>query len=527
MPTTLLLYATNHHLIVHPWNGRAFEGSIRFIHGGEEKERFLSYLDGVPGPLTICILTDLTEEEMKQEELPRLNPLNRNQLLQRRAKRLLRHPAFQYVLPLKRGAKGEKDTVLYSGLSNPESTLIAWLDLLLERRIAVAGIWSVPLLTPPLLADFADFRQENVMLLSIGSGGLRQTFLKHGRMRLSRLSIVPPLESEQLLPFLHGEIARMMGYLSSQRMFVWGEAMHVHLLCSPTMLTTIRQGPSEVGNYHIHPIDAAQVTAKRSLEPFVPTDNIMDPLFGQYVIEGLAKNHYARPADIRYHTMQRLRRGLHLSSLVLVLLALIASGVMIYRGLTMANHLPEMIQRSQVLENKSKQHQVNGKSLPEIQQILEAMQRIDALEKGSGDPRSLFQLFGPVFAAFPAMQLDEIEWSTDPDPARNLGEKTPAPGRPPPPAGKGPATTSGSEQTALFSGRVQPMPKDLKETVAMMDDLLKALRRLPGVLQVQAVRMPMNLGENTLIQGRGKSVGEEAGAGAFSLKILYTTPPKP
>ncbi|MBF0134606.1 MAG: hypothetical protein HQL65_00040 [Magnetococcales bacterium] len=579
MARNLFLYVTNHNLISYPWEENTFGEAAWFAHGGEDKGRFLEYLDSFAAGFTAYILTDLTEEEIKQERVPRLNPFNRSQMLEHRAQRLLRNTPFRHVQYLGRDSQVKtQDNVLFSGLTDPETTLLAWVNILLEKGIPLAGIWSLPLLTPRVFHSVIDAKHKNVLLSSINTGGLRQTFMRDGQIQISRLSPVPTLETEKLVPFLHGEVARMMGYLSSQRLLAWGSEMHVYILCDQALIALLNAGPREVSNHHLHPVDVAVLTNRVGLKNTLEAGK-MDRLFGHYIIRRHLPNHYARPLDIAvFHSMQ-LRQQVRWLAAGMAGVGLLAGTILFFQARADQERLPALLQQVQEMEKKRPSGEVSNQDLTvrDVQRIVEAVPVVETLQKHAMDPLRLLQIVGPILAEHPSLWLNSLEWSVgregvQPVPAateRGRGGKggppggragTPPGGRgsagagtggtlpgsraaagtggsPPgsrgggaPPGNQGETATERTDyQTGQISGHIHPLPRDAKEALSKVEAFIRDLRTLPEVVEIQPVKMPMNLGQGAVIQGGGGSISGggavSADAALFVLKVILATRP--
>ncbi|MEO5331121.1 MAG: hypothetical protein H7839_03795 [Magnetococcus sp. YQC-5] len=508
MAQRLFFCITNHHLVVYPWSNNSFGEATTWEQGGRDLAGFQDYLNGIKGSFSVLILIDLTEEELKLERIPRLNPFNRTQMLQSRANRLLRNSPFRHYTLLGRDPQDKnQDCVLFSGLTDPEETVLPWLTVLYERRIALVGIWSIPLLTPRVFRGAVDPKHQDVLLLSINSGGLRQTFLREGQMLISRLSRLPSHEAVDLVPFLLGEVARMQGYLVSLRLYAWNSELHVYILSPPDLYSLLQASPAQVGTYRIYPVDVTQLTAQVGLKN-VLTSGKMDRLFGQCILRWSIPNHYARPFDTIVYQTLRLRRHLHWSAMGLFVISLIIGLFFFLQGRSLQDQQPDLSRRAEEIQ-QSLNRSPNQPSFQEGRRIISAVQWADLLTSHAMDPRAMYLTMGELLAKHETLLLDHLEWSTD-DPKLSSGtspSKTPR---------------SSALQVIQLAGRVSPF-KDLKQAMGTVEGFMQELRSLPQVQEVQAVELPMNLGHNQVIQG-GEALNQEQAV--FRLKILMLYPKK-
>ncbi|MBF0427903.1 MAG: hypothetical protein HQL94_03205 [Magnetococcales bacterium] len=514
MPQHLFLCITNHHLVAYPWENNTFGEATTFEQGGNDLAGFQEYLNAVPGPFTAFILIDMTEEDLKLERFPRLNAFNRTEMLESRSNRLLRNTQFRHVTLLGRDPLDKtRDCVLFSGLTEPDETVLPWLKILHDRRISLAGIWSIPLLTPRLFRDQIDPKQTDVLLLSINSGGLRQTFLHDGQIAISRLSRQPTFEAEELVPFLHGEISRMQGYLASQRLYSWSSELHVYILCHPALFTLMQAGPKSIGTTRIHPLDVTQLTAQVKLQNPLSTGK-MDRLFGQCILSWRIPNHYARPEDTLI--FQTLRMGKHLQWISIGLLAISLIVCLLFFGLgrSLQDQLPDLSRQAEEIQQQMKKNPVSQNSL-EGERVINTVTWAELLQDHTLDPTPAFTAIGQILNKNKTLILDKLEWTTS--------DNTHSPAINAPPARTRPQEMQKEKQFLQVSGQVHPF-NSLKEAMQTVEQFIQELRTLPECLEVQPLQMPMNIGQNVVVEGGDTSKQQDKAI--FNLKIQFATQKK-
>ncbi|MBF0153201.1 MAG: hypothetical protein HQL64_05625 [Magnetococcales bacterium] len=515
MPQRIFFCITNHNLVAHPWENDMFGEATIFDQGGEDLVRFAEYLNTIGNRFSAYILIDLTEEELKLERIPRLNPFNRTRMLENRSSRLMRNTPFRYVTLLGRDPRDkEQDCVLFSGLTDPEETVTPWLDLLSKHRVALVGVWSIPLLTTRVFRDVLDPEHSDVLLLSINSGGLRQTFVRNGQILISRLSRLHTGEAEELFPFLLGEVSRMQGYLASQRLYVWSSALHVYVLCSPALLSTMQSGPKEVGSTHFHPVDVTRLAAQVGLKNTLTTGK-MDRLFGQCIMRWSIPNHYARTADTIVFRTLRLRKQMQWVAAGLFAISFTICLIFFLQGRSVQDQQPELSRQAEEIQQATRQtpHQ---HSFQEGSRIINAVNLAESLQGQAADPRATYALIGQLLIKNDTLLIDNMEWSVE--------ENAPHPGNNPrpPQTPQPPKVKQGTDplQLVQLTGRVHSYTT-LRDAMRTMEQFIQELRALPDIVEVQPVQLPMNMGQNAVIQG-GDAPSEEKAV--FNLKVLVTNP---
>ncbi len=510
MSQRLFLCITNHHLVAYPWENNAFGEDTTFNQGGEDRNRFQEYLNTQTTPLTAYILIDLTEEELKFEQIPRINPFNRKQMLESRSNRLLRNSPFRHITLLGRNPQDKnQDCVLFSGLTDPEETVLPWLTLLNDQHVSLAGIWSIPLLTPKVFDKVIDSKQKDRLLLSINSGGLRQTFIQNGQIAISRLSHIPTNETEDLVPFLHGEIARMQGYLASQRLYVWSSKLHVHILCNSALFTYLNNAPKEIGTYLLYPLDVTKLATQIGLENSLTTGK-MDRLFGQCILQWRIPNHYARPVDTLIFQTMRLRKQIQWAMIGLFAISLILCVFFFFQGRAIQDQQPTLSRQAEEIQRTTSQTPTTHTS-SEGERIIHAVKWLETLEAHAKDPRTSYLTISHLLTNYKTILLKRIEWSVFEPVNQGNQQKTFSPLTTPHP---------NAMQSVQLTGEIFPFA-NIREAMITMEQFIQELRTLPEIIEVQPIQMPINLGEASTIQGGGTSHQEKAN---FNLKILLSYP---
>ncbi|MBF0626802.1 MAG: hypothetical protein HQL91_01135 [Magnetococcales bacterium] len=519
MATRLFVSITNHHLVAYPWERDLFGAAVTFEQD-QGVEPFRAYLETFRERLTVYMLIDLTEEEHKLERIPRLNPLVRKRMLENRSSRLLRNTPFRHVLFLGRDPEdSSQDWALFSGLNDPEELVLPWLELLKTLRLPLAGIWSVPLLTTRLFQGAMTPDQKDVLLLSIHAGGLRQTFLHNGQMSLSRLSRLPTQEMTDLVPFLHGEVARMQGYLVSQRLYSWNDPLHVHVLCHAGLFRLLQEGANKgSGGYHLYPLDGTRIAARVALKSDL-ADGRMDPLFGQCLLRWAIPNHYARPEDVIVWRTLRLGRRLRWAALFFFVACLLGCLLLFWQGRTLRDEQPELSRQAEEIQ-KAVRRLPDTRTQQEGRRIITAVKWAELLEAHLMDPGEAIQTVGQTLLKHERLILESLEWNegtqnTRTQPAKPGGQPQPkAPSSQP----QSPQPTRPDAQMVLISGRVEPFDT-LKAAMADVERFIQDVRALPECMEVQPVQMPLNLGDHQVIQG---GEAELSGSAPFRLRILLS-----
>lgn len=283
-----------------------------FTDTPEEKESFASFLQNAVCPT--YLLTDLIEEDFRHEIIPHLTGGNRTALLQRKYDQFYRGTPFHQATVLQRQTTGRRDDdVLFSALTNP-SYIMPWLSIMLAGQTPLAGIYSVPQISAPLVKDHPS---EHLLLISWEKfSGLRQTYFSKHHLQISRLT---PVHAE--LTFHDAvvkELARTYQYLKSLSLLPSGQVLDVRILCHTDDRKELLNKLPDDPEMRYEFADIEEVGRQLKIDDRF-TDSDASQIFLHQLAASRPKTNYASAEHTRYHTLWRLRNTLNWSAGVLLL----------------------------------------------------------------------------------------------------------------------------------------------------------------------------------------------------------------
>ena len=143
------------------WSRGKLDGAQHFSNDTNGREAFSAFLKQHRDPA--YLLVDAIEEDFRMETVPHVIGPARRDLLARKFEQFYRSTPFRQATVLQRQAEGRRDDeILFSALTNPQR-ISPWLEALLTNRIPLAGIYSVPNISTPLLKGIPS---DHVLLLS-------------------------------------------------------------------------------------------------------------------------------------------------------------------------------------------------------------------------------------------------------------------------------------------------------------------------------------------------------------------------
>ena len=284
-----------------------------FTDSPEGRGDFASFLQTAKYPT--YLLTDLIEEDFRHETVPHLSGSSRASLMQRKFDQFYRGTPFHQATLLQRQKTGRRDEdMLFSALTNP-ALITPWLHIMLEQQTPLAGIYSVPQISAPLVKDHPS---NHLLLISWEkSAGLRQTYFSNHRLQISRLT---PVNAD--LTFhaaVVSELARTYQYLKSLSLLPMGQTLDVRILChrnDRAELEAKKQPNGEDMRYDF--ADLADIAKQLKIDYQFP-DSDASQIFLHQLAARPPQTHYANASHTHYFTLWQLKRALNLASGVLLL----------------------------------------------------------------------------------------------------------------------------------------------------------------------------------------------------------------
>ena len=162
MAGKLLLFLSAESFHAYQWNNKALVFGQQFADTAQGREQFVQFLLTHPNT-PVYLLTDFIEEDFRHETVPHLHGSERSGMLQRKFEQYYRNTTFRQAMLLQRSDEGRRDDdVLFSALTNP-ARILPWITIMLANSIPLAGIYSVPNISAPLMKDI---NSDHLLLLS-------------------------------------------------------------------------------------------------------------------------------------------------------------------------------------------------------------------------------------------------------------------------------------------------------------------------------------------------------------------------
>lgn len=406
MKQTLLLFLSVDHFHAQRMEAGKITAQSDFASTSEGREKFIRFVQDVKHPC--YLLTDLIEEDFRHEIVPHLIGSSRAALLKRKFEQFYRNTPYHQATLLERQKGGRRDDdMLFSALTNP-SLITPWVEILLAMKIPLAGIYSVPQISAPLIKDLPS---KHLLLISWEKfSGLRQTYFSNHHLQISRLT---PVHGE--LSFHDAvvkELLRTYQYLKSLSLLPAGETLDVYILCNASDRNQLfsRLTISVDMRYDFADMDA--LSAQLNIEQ-PGNDSDATQIFLHQLLKLPPPTHYANANHTYYHSLWKFKHALNLAAALAFIVALVWSVMNVWQSNSAVDGAESLQQRTQ-------------QTLAESQKITAAFPNTYApagdMKSGVTVMRQLAQ-YGTVAGLvlrpisltlnhYPKIEMDSLVWQT-------------------------------------------------------------------------------------------------------------------
>lgn len=370
----------------------------------------------------VHLLVDLPDESFQQETLPYVMGSDRKALLSRKLQQLFFGTPYSTVRSLGREKQGRRDeNFLFAALTRPQA-LEPWLHAMHEVGIAVAGIHSPALLLPRLL-DKQAAAEPRLIVLTMGDGGLRQSYFEHGQLRFSRLKPLNTGSIEEAAVNAYGEAVRIYQYLVGQRLISRGDKIPVVCLASPVHFELMRRACVDTGELSFSFTDLQTLAKARGLI-IAPDESSVDALLIHMLTRQSPAQQFGDAAARLGYTRwkrRKLIRQLTLATLATAGLVLIATGISLWSDHEQRNEALLISQQARQQYNSIVQGMPTIPISPE--QLRSLIAEWQQLQTNSPTLARSLQPLSTALQQNPKVELRSLNWrlSSNPDSADNTG----------------------------------------------------------------------------------------------------------
>jgi hypothetical protein len=511
-----LFYLNGQQLVVYLADSDGVERLVEFPDNESGRNQFSEFLTEQAN-VPCRLLVDLIEEEFREETLPHVTGKDKTILHSRHAARIFRTTPFRHSQVIFREKSGRRDDhVLFSSLTNKD-IIEPWLEIINQHKMPLVGIHSLTVITCRL-AELIGAKSDNILIITQQRGNnLRETFVKNGRVRFSRLA--PLLESDCSTygVVVSAEVDKTKRYLNTLKLLEFNDQLEVVVISDTDHLDTARQAciTNEQLAYSFHAIQ--DVASKLKIQDY-PDGQFSDSLFVSLLTNKHSKNHYAQPEHLY------LGRTYYAAHAIKVLSGTLAAGALLWCGINITDTLL-LKQETKTILSSIDQVQNNLRQLtgatnnPSVnpEDILAAVKLSDALNNRRDNPQYLLAAVGAAMQNNPNLVLDKLVWSTQ-QPAKPANEMN----QNDTPEHKGTINTL-IKSTLIAEGHIDDFNGSYLQANNEIKQFSQHLAEQPNIISAHIIKLPVNTASTTDLVGK-LHVNEEPGKAEFTVRIVMESP---
>ncbi|HEU0186849.1 MAG TPA: hypothetical protein VFR06_03030 [Gallionellaceae bacterium] len=488
---TLLFLSTDHFQAYSLERGVLTDAQF-FSDDENGREQFAEYLRKHRAPT--YLLTDMIEEDFRQEVVPHLTGASQDGLVQRKFEQYYRNTPFRLARVQQRQSEGRRDDeMLFSALTNP-ARVSFWLEPILENHIPLAGIYSLPHISLPLVKDIDC---DHLLLLSWErNAGLRQTYFFNKRLRFSRLT--PLNGSSSFSESIATESSRTRQYLHSLSLTPTGEMLKVLIICHPTDQVELEKQLQNNADMLYTYLDIQQLGHRlKSKEKHGDSD--ATTLFLSLVASKPPSAQYANADHTHYHLLWRIRHSLYVLAALSAFVGLVWAALLFQDASQHdAESEPLKAQISRIEHDTKQILQSFPATNVSAVDMKNAVILLRKLQDYAPATQEILGGLAGTLDTFPRIITAGVEWKAGTAPAANGGGNAPA-------------------QIILFNGELAGFGNDYRSQLKYLDNFQQALTN-SGYL-VSATSMPLDLSAKGSISN---DIGDGSDKPAkFTLQLVW------
>jgi hypothetical protein len=513
-----VLFLAGGRLAVYHWDRGELLEPLWFAADEDGLTEFSLYLDHSPRD-PVYLLVDVVEEEFREESIPHVVGGDRSALVRTRLNRLFRDPTYSYAEVQGREPEGRRDDrVLFTALIRPD-LLSPWIGQIAKHKVPLAGIYSLPIISEGLIRRLPVDSDHALLVTMQSSGGLRQTFFRSKRVKLSRLAIMPPGETPGHASYVLGEVEKIRRYLNSLRQLPQDSPLDVYIVGTAGLLADVtRQSPDSLTTrYHLYELE--EVANRVGIKGEYGSANT-DRIFAHLLAQKRPSNQYAPSYQTRHYTMHRTRIALIAASVVLFVTSLAIGGTKLAEGIMAAGESVSLRNQIAFYDERIRKARADMPKTPAAPRaIMAAVNMAGTLRDYKTTPLAMMATLSEGLSDFQLLKLDDVEWIASTNPDAPIGEKGRAAASSPRARGEAAAESDQPTlyQIAQVKGRVDPFSGNYREALDLVRAFADTLRQLPNVENVDILDLPLDIGSQQVISG---STSRRADTAPFELRIV-------
>lgn len=497
-----LLYLNTHRLSAFAWQGGRLHAEGVFENDEEGWGRFATYLKGHRHS-HFSLLANVAEEGHALETIPFLQGRDRKTLIARKiGQHFLGTPLAAATSLGYEKSQRKNEKLLLSALTNP-AHFEPWLQRMAQAEVALAGVYSIAQLGGVLLRSVGLTAQRS-LLLTQQDHSIRESYLVDGQVHFSRMAPLTDSSIAGVASAFAAEAGKLHQYLIGQRLISRDDALPVIIIAHPQSLPAVERACPDRGPLSFTIVDSHVAASKLKL-PGPPEDNRCDALFLQLLVTHPPTQQFAGETHRHHYCLSQIRRGLIATGLIVLAGSFLFAGRQTYVAQT---HHQETAALTASQADLDRRYQEISATFPQLGIDHDTLRRLTGRYaeqlRQQRQPAAAFQQISQVLDDMPAIVLEGLDWKNGPNSLSTAAVAEP-------------------RETTIVRGSIRLERATTRQTLAVFDEFVDALRRTPGT-SVKVQQRPFDIESGTALRG-GDGLSEETQLRPFTVEIVRSHQP--
>lgn len=507
MTTHRLLYLSAHQMVAYRYLSGRLTSEATFPNTDNGYREFNDYLVR-NGSSVFSMLVNVSEEGYQVDTIPFLRGGDRQAVIARKLDQLFFGAGLKAAFSLgteKEQRKNEK--ILFASLTN-DGLLSPWLDIFAAQDAALAGVYSLPQLVPPLLRKLS-LNSEACLVLTVQDHSIRQSYIAKGELHFSRLAQIHHSSIGDLARNLATEAPKLQQYLASQRLITRHQPLTAYIVAHRNALKAIEEACTASSTIRYSFVDIEEC-AKRTGLKTTPASSHSEELFLNLLATRPPRVQFAGDEPRHGFYVRLIRKTFQGIGAVALLACLLVAGKMAFDTYSIAQETTALRADAALAQQRYAQIVRSFPPTPGNDAGLRtAIERYGEMERKSRSPDDLFHEISRALQVTPAADIESIEWKVV------AADKSAAQPRTSPEAMGG--------ETAVVRGVIRYGDRaNARQVLATFDMFVQALRNNPE-LQIEIIQRPFDIESAKVLKGGDTRIEDDAPR-PFSVSITRKLP---
>lgn len=501
MNTSRLLYLCAHQLSAWRWHRGTLTGEGAFAATADGQHQFADYLAQQRNS-ALAILANVGDEGFQIETIPFLRGADRQAVIRRKLGQLFFNTTLTTSLSLGYEKTQRKDERVLLAALTDQAAFAPWLDAIAKARVALAGIYSLPLLAPSLLRQLG-IGDDRCLLLTVQDQSMRQSYCEKGEILFSRLAPLP--SDASIAQTFHSEAQKLRQYLESQRLIARQQTMTAYLLAHAQASLAIEQAGTDSATIHYRIVDIASCAKQVGLRS-APQGSHCEQLFLGMLASAPPRRQFADDGLRHDYHLRQIRSALRGAGAAALAGGLLVAATQIFEAHASRQQSAALTSEA---ERAGARYSEIVKAFPPIPTDHETLRRVVdrylALEKQRATPTRLYREISRALGDAPAVEVDSIDWQ--------VGGEAGTANRP---------GAIAEREAAIVRGTLRPgAESNARQLLGAFNGLVESLKADP-TLQVTVLQRPFDIEPAKSLKGDEIAV-EDHQPRPFALQLSRKT----